>query len=121
MRIVSEEPFDPIMETWDDPGVYPSAAGGGPLQSYDYIAGYDGGIVLEMDDKELDIAHANPEEFWKTFWKLYTQEFSWLPDGYQEFNWVLQRNADCGIVCESAQLDIDSLDQSGALICQSRP
>jgi hypothetical protein len=39
------------VETWDDPGVYPSNAGGYPRRSFDYVTG-DGYIVAEFEDDE---------------------------------------------------------------------
>ena len=36
------------IECWTDPGDYPSGAGGGPLASYDFVAGVDGNIVVEL-------------------------------------------------------------------------
>ena len=38
---------------WDDPGDYPSNAGGGPLPSYDYLEGMEGEAKFELTDEEL--------------------------------------------------------------------
>jgi hypothetical protein len=35
-------------ERWEDPGDYPSAAGSGPLPSYDYVESISGEIRLEL-------------------------------------------------------------------------
>ena len=42
------------IESWDDPGDYPSGAGGGPLPSYDYIAGVSGEIVVELNSTDFE-------------------------------------------------------------------
>lgn len=39
------------VETWDDPGVYPSNAGGRALPSYQYIDG-SGSLVVEFEGEE---------------------------------------------------------------------
>lgn len=52
MKIISDT-LQPVFETWDDPGDYPSNAGGGPLPSYQYLDGVDGEIRLELNQDEL--------------------------------------------------------------------
>jgi len=52
MKIISND-LEPIIETWSDPGDYPSGAGGGPLPSYNYLAGCEGEIVLEFDPEDF--------------------------------------------------------------------
>ncbi len=52
MEIVSNT-LEPEFETWDDPGVYPSGAGSGPLASYKYCAGCSGEIVIEVTPEEI--------------------------------------------------------------------
>ena len=42
------------IETWDDPGDYPSGAGAGPLPSYDYVAGVSGEIVVELSSADFE-------------------------------------------------------------------
>ena len=37
------------IERWTDPGDYPSGAGGGPLASYDFVAGVEGIITVELE------------------------------------------------------------------------
>lgn len=41
------------LDTWDDPGDYPSGAGSGPLPSYTFVAGIHGKIVVELDDDDV--------------------------------------------------------------------
>lgn len=39
-------------DTWDDPGDYPSGAGGGPLPSYSFVAGVAGQLTVVLDASE---------------------------------------------------------------------
>lgn len=41
------------IERWDDPGDYPSNAGGGPLPSYDFVSDVEGTIELEISGSEV--------------------------------------------------------------------
>ena len=50
---VVSDTLEPQIETWSDPGDYPSGAGGGPLPSYQYVKAVEGNIVLEMDKEQL--------------------------------------------------------------------
>lgn len=61
MKVISDT-LEPIIETWDDPGDYPSGAGGGPLPSHKYIATCDGELVLELDID--DMLYAVKQEVW---------------------------------------------------------
>lgn len=47
-----ENTLEREIETWDDPGDYPSGAGGGPLPSYQYVSGISGTIVIQLEDGE---------------------------------------------------------------------
>ena len=53
MAITLENTLELLIETWDDPGDYPSNAGSGPLPSYDYIAGIEGSLRLRLDETEI--------------------------------------------------------------------
>lgn len=63
-----------VIETWDDPGDYPSGAGAGPLPSYDYVSGIDGAFVVSLTHAEMlefiAMQHFNREEFneWLNEW-----------------------------------------------------
>lgn len=46
---VKEQAFEVGQTRWEDPGDYPSAAGGRPLPSYDYIEEIYGAAVLAFD------------------------------------------------------------------------
>jgi len=59
MKIIIDT-LEPIIETWDDPGDYPSNAGQCSLPSYKYIAGCDGAIVVELEPSDL-IEFANEQ------------------------------------------------------------
>ena len=53
-----------MVETWDDPGDYPSGAGAGPLASYRYIAGSEGEVrISDMTPEEEDWVHDDPDTF----------------------------------------------------------
>lgn len=58
---VIKDTLEPIIEQWDDPGDYPSGAGGGPLASYKYIAGCDGELTVEMTLADLLEAAENSD------------------------------------------------------------
>jgi hypothetical protein len=50
------------LDTWDDPGDYPSNAGSGPLPSYTFVLGVEGKVVVELEDDDtvelpIDVAH----------------------------------------------------------------
>jgi hypothetical protein len=52
---IIENTLETEIETWDDPGDYPSGAGGGTLASYDYVAAINGRLVLQLDaDENID-------------------------------------------------------------------
>ena len=52
MKIISDN-LEALVETWSDPGDYPSNAGSCPLPSYDYFAGMDGELIVELTEDEL--------------------------------------------------------------------
>ena len=52
MKIISDT-LEPVIDSWDDPGDYPSGAGSGPLPSYDYVAEVAGEIVLELESSDF--------------------------------------------------------------------
>jgi hypothetical protein len=41
------------IDTWDDPGDYPSNAGSGPLPSYDFVVCVDGQLLIELEPEDL--------------------------------------------------------------------
>jgi len=45
--------LETLIEWWDDPGDYPSGAGAGPLPSYQYFAGMEGEVKVELEQKEV--------------------------------------------------------------------
>ena len=52
MKVIKND-FEVIIDTWDDPGDYPSNAGQFPLPSYDYVECVEGECVIELDATEL--------------------------------------------------------------------
>lgn len=52
-----------VIERFDDPGLYPSGAGGYPLPSHDYVEQIDGEVVIELepDDIELLVDDLDPD------------------------------------------------------------
>lgn len=44
-----------VVETWTDPGDYPSGAGGGPLPSRDYVESVDGVLVVELEAEDFTL------------------------------------------------------------------
>ena len=57
--------FEYRTETWDDPGDYPSRAGGGPLPSYDYDVVDSWDIYIDKNDLEHVFIDADYSEFSK--------------------------------------------------------
>jgi len=51
MQVLSDN-TEILLDSWDDPGDYPSNAGSGPLPSYDYVAGIEGEIEVQLTWKE---------------------------------------------------------------------
>ena len=47
MKLISNS-LEPLYETWEDPGDYPSNAGQFPLPSYTYFAGLDGEVIVDL-------------------------------------------------------------------------
>jgi hypothetical protein len=41
------------IETWNDPGDYPSGAGGGPLPSYKFVEGVDGIVIVRLEAEDI--------------------------------------------------------------------
>ena len=89
MKIVNDT-LEVLVETWDDPGYYPSGAGSGPLPSYDYLAGMEGELVYELSHKEykeyLDVIEKESLDFWMTEVSDYK-----LPDGIFSAKWQLDK------------------------------
>lgn len=51
MKII-ENTLELVVDTWDDPGDYPSNAGQSPLASYQYVSGCDGELTLDLSASE---------------------------------------------------------------------
>jgi hypothetical protein len=79
MKVIKDT-LEPLMETWDDPGDYPNALAAGPLPSYNYFAGVDGDIILELTAEELADYAECPEDF------LDNMDIE-MPDGVRWIKW----------------------------------
>jgi len=51
MKLISDT-TEVLIERWEDPGDYPNAVASSPLPSYDYVAGIEGEIVVQLDTKD---------------------------------------------------------------------
>ncbi len=80
---ITTDTIEPLVETWDDPGDYPSNAGGGPLPSYDYLAGLEGELIIELTATERQEMRE-----WDTIseWLAEVVEYQ-LPDGILSADW----------------------------------
>lgn len=90
MKILSDT-TEPLIETWDDPGDYPSNAGAGPLPSYNYIAGIEGEVKVQLSNHEhvefLEFLQDEPLHFWLI--EVLGYEY---PEGISEAKWRYQAN-----------------------------
>lgn len=80
-----------IMDRWDDPGEYPSGAGGGPLPSHDYVAEVAGEVEVEMTLAEENLVFVNQvfisEIFHKALDKFLESQEIELPPGIHRVGW----------------------------------
>ena len=53
MRVLSNT-LEPQWARWDDPGDYPSGAGGGPMASYDYVECVEGFAEVEVEESDSE-------------------------------------------------------------------
>ena len=78
------------IETWEDPGDYPSAAGSYPLPSYDYIEEVCGEVQVELNDEELQVLKTAIDEGWVSEW---SEELELdMPDGVSSIKWGVKLN-----------------------------
>lgn len=75
-----------LIERWEDPGDYPNAVANGPLPSYDYVAGIEGDVVVELRPDEFDdfldvVKDESPE-----FWMVEVFDYD-CPDGLLSVTW----------------------------------
>jgi len=57
----THDTLKPEIERWDDPGDYPSGAGGGPLPSRLFVSWVDGELVVELEDADLEAMEISPD------------------------------------------------------------
>ena len=96
MKIISDT-LEPLVETWDDPGDYPSGAGSGPLPSYQYYAGIEGELRVELSSEEA------------------TELRAWLESKSDLGEWIerLEISLPAGIL--SSKWDVELVDGSPAI------
>lgn len=86
MKVLSNT-LKPLIERWEDPGDYPSAAGSCPMPSYDYFAGCEGTLVLELTPEEVLKYTEDEEKFLKSLSCRLDAE---LPSGVKKPVWSSQ-------------------------------
>lgn len=89
MKITSNT-LEPLIEEWSDPGDYPNAVAQSALPSYDYLAGMEGELVLELTDDELiEMLHTLEDES-LDFWMQEVVEYR-LPSGILSASWQIDK------------------------------
>ena len=102
------------VETWDDPGDYPSGAGSCPLPSYDFVCAVAGTVVVELEDADnakirdyadVDMTYTRMVEAW-----LRESPSSIDPEipGLRVTSWCLESFANNRLT-----LSVDEFDASG--------
>lgn len=102
------------MGQWDDPGDYPSNAGGGPLPSYLYPESLEGTVTIEYGDRSKD----DSDEIWwcqnlgdllATFGDIALDQ---LPNGVTVKNWRIVKNTSKKVVLEPDYFEDGMVDVS---------
>ena len=52
MKVIKNT-LEPVIERWDDPGDYPSGAGGYRLPSEDYVSEIAGHLIVQLTKEEM--------------------------------------------------------------------
>jgi len=92
MKTLSDT-LEAVIETWDDPGDYPSGAGSGPLPSYQYVEAVEGEVVVELEKDDLEALDLDPDyeadaELVRDFIINYPGEIEYdLPHGIRVTGW----------------------------------
>ena len=89
MTIVSDT-LEPLIEDWSDPGDYPNAVASFPLPSYQYMAGMEGELVLELTDGELAEMQQTIECESLDFWMSEVVDYR-LPAGVLDAKWQIDK------------------------------
>ncbi len=89
MKTISDN-LEPLVEEWSDPGDYPSNAGSGPLPSYDYLAGMEGELVLELNQDEYREHQETVEAESLDFWMREVVDYK-LPNGILSAKWQVDK------------------------------
>lgn len=89
MKTLSDS-LEPLVETWEDPGDYPSNAGSGPLPSYNYLAGMEGELVLELTPDEYREHQETVGAESLDFWMREVVDYR-LPSGILSAKWQIDK------------------------------
>lgn len=57
-----KDTLNACIETWDDPGDYPSNAGSGPLPSRQWVAAVEGELEVQLEADDLEVIAAIRKE-----------------------------------------------------------
>lgn len=85
MKVIVND-FELETDTWDDPGDYPSGAGQFAQESYDYISGVLGELVVELEDGNIDEGCDVEEQL-----REHAHELADLPSGILVSKWEVTR------------------------------
>lgn len=99
MKIVKDT-LEPLVDTWSDPGDYPNAVASGPLPDYDYLAGVEGEVVVELTTEEFARYQECPEDF------LREELDVRMPDGI--LSWELQVDKVEGTTLTISVLEVEA-------------
>ena len=87
MQILNDT-LEPLVEEWSDPGDYPNAVAQSPLSSYEYLAGMEGELELQLTNEELAEMHEIIEAESIDFWVTEIVDYD-LPSGVQSADWKM--------------------------------
>lgn len=111
IQILKHEAPSVNIEHWDDPGDYPSGAGGGPLSSYQYIDSIDGGTINVKLLPAIIPDLSEPSE------PKATEEFlSEFADDFAKNEWGVDyiSSWDIKITGDTAEIEINDFDSDVA-------
>jgi hypothetical protein len=89
MKTVSDT-LEPLVEKWSDPGDYPNAVAQSPLPSYDYLAGVEGELKLQLTDEEMTELLQTLDCESLDFWMVEIADIG-LPDGIENGTWQIDK------------------------------
>lgn len=77
MKII-DNTLETYIDTWDDPGDYPSGAGGGPWPSEDFFSGVEGELAVELTNEEVTQFTAECVKIFTMPLGHYTLDVDWI-------------------------------------------